>query len=192
MPDPGDFPPEKFEAYRGAAEAAGSYRVDEDVDGWARYWRAQGHKKDVLEALEAYDSGRSFLSGDSKVRFELTMEVRGKQGAYQALVAAQRRRYGWNRYFSQTEEVRYVWTKLREIYPEKWLAFLQSTLMSDPGHLHRSGVTVHSYISRLVEFLLFMEHPDMAKEVARAATETTLQLVPLNLPAPTWIPGGGQ
>jgi hypothetical protein len=191
MPDPGGFPPEKFEAYRKIAESAGRYRLDEDIDGWARFWRAQGRKKDVLEALETYDSCRSVFFGDTKLRFELTVEVRGKQGAYPALVAAQER-LGWNRYFSEGEHVRYVWAKLREIYPDKWLAFLQATLMSDPERLHRSGVTARHYISRLVECLLFMEHPDIAKRVARAATETTVQLVPLNLPAPTWIPGGAR
>jgi hypothetical protein len=191
MPDPGGFPPEKFEAYRKIAESAGRYRLDEDIDGWARFWRAQGRKKDVLEALETYDSCRSVFFGDTKLRFELTVEVRGKQGAYPALVAAQER-LGWNRYFSEGEHVRYVWAKLREIYPDKWLAFLQATLMSDPERLHRSGVTARHYISRLVECLLFMEHPDIAKRVARAATETTVQLVPLHLPAPTWIPGGAR
>jgi hypothetical protein len=190
MPDPANFPPERFDAYLEAANAAGSYRVDEDVDGWARFWGTRGNKGAVLNALEAYDSGRSFLSGDSKLRFELTLQVRGKQAAYSALVTAQGRRYGWNRYFSRSEDVRYVWAKVKEIYPGKWLAFLQSTLMSDPEHVNRSGVTVHNYISRLVEFLLFMEQPEVAKGVARAATESTLQLVPLNPPPPTWIHGG--
>ncbi|MGA2148844.1 MAG: hypothetical protein ABSH49_28210 [Bryobacteraceae bacterium] len=190
MPDPGDFPPENFGAYLEASKAARSYREDEDVDRWATLWSARGHKEAVLDILDAYDSGRSFLSGDSKLRFELTLQIRGRQAAYEALVVAQARRYGWNRYFSRSEDVRYVWAKLKEIYPEKWLAFLQSTLMSDPEHVNRSGVTVQSYISRLVEFLLFMEQPETAKGVARAATEATLQLVPLRLSPPTWIPGG--
>jgi hypothetical protein len=189
-PDPADFAPEKFGAYREAVQAAGRYRVDEDIDAWARFWRAQGYKKPVLEALEAYDIDRSLSYGDCELRFALTMEVRGKQAAYEALIEAQKRGYGWNGYFSGPEDVRYVWAKLREFYPERWLAFLQSTLMSDPRNLNRSGVTVHSYISRLVEFLLFMERPNESKKVAWAATETTLQLVPLNLPALTWISGG--
>lgn len=190
MPDPCDFPPGNFAAYLEAARAARSYREDEDVDRWARVWSDRGHKRAVLGVLDAYDSGRFFLSGDSKVRFELTLEIKGRQAAYEALVTAQRRRYSWNRYFSRSEDVRYVWAKLKDIHPERWMAFLQATLMSDPEHLNRSGVTVRTYISRLVEFLLFMEQPEIAKAVARAATEATLQLVPLSLPAPTWIPGG--
>jgi hypothetical protein len=190
MPDPVEYPPEKFETYRAAAEASGNYRVDEDIDRWARFWSAQGYKKPVLEALEAYDRNRSLFSGEPKLRFELTMEVRGKQAAYQAVVVAQRNRYGWNRYFSRHEDLEYLWTKLKEIYPEKWLDFMQSTLMADPEHLNRSGVTVRSYISQLVEFLIFLGQPDTAKAVARAATETTLQLVPLDIPAPTWTSTG--
>jgi hypothetical protein len=190
MPDPGNFPPERFDAYLEAARAAGSYRTDEDVDGWARFWSTRGQQEAVLNTLEAYDNARSLLFGDSKLRFELTLQVKGRKAAYDVLVDAQRRRYGWNSYFSRREDVRYVWAKVKEIYPEKWLAFLQSTLMSDPGHVNRSGVTVHGYISRLVEFLLFVEQPETAKAVACAAIETTLQLVPLKLPPPTWIPQG--
>jgi hypothetical protein len=192
MPDPGSFPPDNFRAYLEAAQAAGTYREDEDVDRWARLWASRGHKASVLDVLEAYDSSRHFLSGDSKLRFELTLNVKGRQAAYDALVAAQRRRYGWNRYYSRSEDIQYVWGKLKEIYPDRWLAFLQSTLMSDPERVNRSGVTVQTYISRLVEFLLFMDQPEIAKATARAATKATLQLVPLKLPPPTWIPGGTQ
>ncbi len=187
MPDPANFPPERFDAYLEGAHAARSYRVDDDIDEWARFWGAHGNKDAVLNALDAYDSGRSFLSGDSKLRFELTLQVRGKRAAYDALVAAQGRKYCWNRYFSRSEDVRYVWAKLKEIYPDRWLAYLQSTLMSDPEHINRSGLTAQSYISRLVEFLLFMEQPEIARGVAQVATESTLQLLPLNLPPPTWI-----
>jgi len=191
-PDPAEFPPESFSAYLDAAQPAGSYREENDVDLWARLWIDRGQKSAVLDVLEAYDSGRHFLSGDSRLRFELTLEVKGKQAAYEALVTAQGRRYGWSRYFSRSEDVQYVWAKLREIYPERWLAFVQGTLMSDPDpeHVNRSGVTVRSYISRLVEFLLFMGQPKIARGLAGAAVEATLQLVPLILPAPTWIPGG--
>jgi hypothetical protein len=189
LPDPANFPPETFEAYVKAVNAAASFRVDEHVDEWSRFWAARGDKEAVLNAVEAYDGGRSFLYGDSKLRFELTLQVRGKLAAYDALLTAQRSRYSWNRYFSRSEDVRYVWTKVKEIYPEKWLAFLQNTLMSDPERINRSGVTVQSYISRLVEFLLTMEQPEIAKAVSRAAIATALQLVPLKLPAPSWIPG---
>ncbi|MEX2302987.1 MAG: ATP-binding protein [Bryobacterales bacterium] len=148
MPDVSDFPPENFEHYLEAARAARHYIADGEVDKWAKYWGSQGHKAAVLAALEVYDSKRSFSDGDSKLRFDLTMEVRGKDAAYRALIQVQRKRYGWNRYFSPQQNARYVWTQLSELYPDKWLDFLQSTLMSDPDHVNRSSVTVHSYISR--------------------------------------------
>jgi DNA polymerase III delta prime subunit len=191
MPEPANFPPEMFKAYVEAVNTAGSYRVDEHVDEWGRFWAAHGNSEAVLNALEGHDGDRPLSSADPKLRFELTLKVRGKDTAYKTLVTAQANRYGWNRYFTRSEDVQFLWAKLKEIYPEKWMAFLQSTLMSDPGNINRSGVTVQGYISRLVEFLLFIEQPSLAKAVARAATEGVLQLVPLNLPAATWIPGGG-
>jgi hypothetical protein len=187
LPDVREFPPERFEAYQAAVKTSGSYRVDENIDAWARFWSTQGDKKAVLEALEAYDRDTVHFFRDSKLRFELTMGVRGKQSAYQVLVTAQQGGYGWNSYFSRPENALYVWTKLKEIYPDKWLAFLQSTLMSDPSQLNRSGVTVRFYISRLVKFLLLMERPEVAKTLARTAINAALQLVPLNLPPQPWI-----
>jgi len=190
MPDPASFPPEMFNEYVKAVSAVGSYRVDEHVDEWGRLWATRGDKRAVLTALEEYDSGRPFLSSDSRLRFELTLQVRGKDAAYDTLVTAQGTRYGWNRYFARSEDVRYVWARLHEFYPEKWMDFLQQTLMMDPGHVNRSGVTAQGYISRLVEFLLFIEQPSIARTVARAAIEAGLELVPLKLPAATWIPRG--
>ena len=99
MPAVDDFPPEKFQGYLEAVQAVGSYRVDENVDAWAKFWSAKGYKGAVLAALEEFDNERPFSYGDSKLRIELTMQVRGKQGVYHALVEAQRKRYGWNRYF---------------------------------------------------------------------------------------------
>jgi hypothetical protein len=190
MPDPANFPPEMFKTYVEAVSAAGSYRVDEHVDEWGRYWGARGNKEAVLKALEDHDGGMPFFSGDSKLRFELTLKARGKDAGYDALVTAEATRYGWNRYLARSEDIRYVWAKVKDIYPERWMAFLQSTFMSDPGDINRSGVTTQGYISRLVEFLLFMEQTSLAKAVARAACEGALQLVPLKLPAPTWIRRG--
>ena len=190
LPLADNFSPERLEAYLEACRAAGSYNESEDVDMWARSWSARGDKEAVLKALEAYEAGRSILWGDSRLRFELTLEVRGRQAAYKTLVVAQARRHGWSRYFSSSEEVRYVWTQLKELYPTQWLVFLQSTLMPVPDGIGRSGVTVRNYISRLIEYLLFIEQPEIAKRVAHAAVEATLQLVPLNLSPPTWIPGG--
>jgi hypothetical protein len=189
-PNPADFPPQNFTAYIEAVQTANSYHEDDDVDRWARFWAGRGQQEAVLDVLEARDSSRRFLSGDSKLRFELTLGVRGKQATYEALVTAQRLRYGWNSYYSPSEDVRYVWMKVKEIDPDRWLTFLKSTLMSDPEHVNRSGVTVHTYISRLVEFLLFFGQLEIAKGVARAATQATLQLIPLTLLPPSWICGG--
>ena len=83
---------------------------------------------------------------------KLTLAVRGKDAAYNTLVTAQTTQYGWNRYFTRSENVRYLWAKLKEIYPDKWIMFLQSTLMSDPRNINRSGVTAQACISRLVSF----------------------------------------
>jgi hypothetical protein len=188
MPDPANFPPEILTEYVEAGNAAGSYRADELVDKWGRYWAARGNKEAVLKALEEYDGSRRSFSRDSKLRFELTLAVRGKDAAYDVLVKGQTTQYGWNRYFARSEDIRYLWGKLKEIYPNRCMAFLQSSLMADPGNVNRSGVTAQSYISRLVEFLLFIEQAELAKAVARAATEGTLQLVPLMLPPAAWIP----
>jgi hypothetical protein len=190
MPDPAIFPPPAFKEYVEAVSAAGSYRADAHVDEWGHYWAAHGNKGAVLSALEEYDGSRLSFSSDSKLRFELTLAVKGKDAAYNTLVTAQTTQYGWNRYFARSEDVRYLWAKLKEIYPDKWVMFLQRTLMSDPRNINRSGVTVQGRISRLVEFLLLMEQVSLAKSVARAATDGVLELVPLKLPSATWIPRG--
>ena len=128
-----------FNEYVEAVSVIGNSRLDEHADEWGRFWATRGDKRDVLTALEEYDSGRPFLSGDCRLRFELTLQVRGKDAAYDTLVTAQGTRYGWNRYFTRSEDVRCIWAKLHATYPERWMEFLQKTLMMDPGHINRSG-----------------------------------------------------
>lgn len=186
LPSREAFPPEKFTDFLDAVKQSKTYGVDEIVEEWARVWAEKGFKKEVLQTLETYDEDGRGMFRNNRLRFDLALAVYGKERAFRWLIAGQRNSYGWNGYYSRAEDVKYSWEQVRKYYPERWLEFLQETLMDDPGRVLRSGVTMHSYISRVVEYLLFVEQVDTAKKVAAMAVQTALSLVPLALPEPNW------
>jgi hypothetical protein len=59
--------------------------------------------------------------------------------------------------------------------------------MEDPGRTFRSGVTVESYISNLVEFLISVGQQQRAIDVAKSVAHGVQDLVPLGLPEPKWV-----
>jgi hypothetical protein len=186
LPSAEEFPPEKFTDFLHAVKQSKTYRVDEIVEEWARIWAEKGFKKEVLQTLEAYDENGRGMFRNNRLRFDLALAVYGKERAFRWLIAGHRSSYGWNRYYSREEDVKYSWEQVRKYYPECWLEFLQETLMDDPGRVFRSGVSMHSYISRVVEYLIFVGQVDIAKKVAAMAVQTALSLVPLALPEPDW------
>ncbi len=186
LQSPEAFPPERFVDFLEAVKQSKTYRVDESVEEWARVWAEKGFKKEVLQILETYDENGMGLFRNNRLRFDLALAVYGKERAFRWLIAGQRSSYGWNEYYSRKEDVQYTWEQVRKYYPGRWLEFLQETLMDDPGRVFRSGVTMHSYISRVVEYLIFVGQVDTAKKVAAMAVQTALSLVPLALPQPDW------
>ena len=88
----------------------------------------------------------------------------------------------WNRYFTRSENVRYLWAKLKEIYPDKWIMFLKApscrTLAISIGRVSR--LSLH-FTTRRVSPVYGAGVA--SKSVARAATDGVLGLVPLKLPA---------
>ena len=94
-----------FKEYVEAVHASGSYRADEHVNEWGHHWAAHGNKAAVLSALEEYDGSRlSFELFQTAVR--TARSAIGKDAAYNTLVTAQTTQYGWNRYFTRSENVR--------------------------------------------------------------------------------------
>lgn len=180
------FPPTQFDEFLVALKQTNSYRTGEHIDRWAKYWSRHGEKTAVLHALETSDKDPDGLFRDLNFRFQLTLEVRGKNEAYPELVRAMRNS-GWNRYISKHEDVVYRWLKMRELYSDRWLDFLRQTIIGNSTRTRTYDVTAASCVTRIVEYLLLMQKPDDAIDVANAAISSANAMVPLKLHQPRWV-----
>jgi hypothetical protein len=189
-PDRKDFPPESFDQFLSVLQASGVQRVEEAVDQWAEYWRHNADNNLLLQKLDAFDRSGGDLFRNLNLRFEIALDVLGRKEAFERLLKAQTGNYGWSRYYSAPEIAQYRWRKVAELYPERWLEFLQKTLMEDTMHISRSGVTIHHKISRIVEYLLVVGQTQLAANVATAAIASAIDLVPLVMTQPSWIVQG--
>ena len=191
--NPAEFPPDRLSAY--LEEGRGGtfdYRGDAAVR-WLDYWRRH-EPQTALDELEALvGQGRLRLS-HSRLwddLFEVKLEVAGRSEAWPALVRAQRRNWGWTNYYHHDENVR-RWNQVKRVYPERWLDFIKSTLMPEPGESSGS-YSMHSSFANIVEFLVLMGRADEIRQVIDAAISATLErAADLPLASPEWLPGDGR
>ncbi len=184
LPDPDDFPPADFTKFLQALQPAG-WRSEEQVAKWARHWHAKGMGADVLPLVDQYYGSRGSTS-DYKLRFDLALEVYGRQAAFHRLLAAFSDSYGWT-YFAGMENSKRFWRVVLDYYPERWYEFIEKTIVADPFG-RTSGITAHNTCLGLMEFCAFFSQVELAREVGDAMVNGVVDIVsPLNLTKPAWL-----
>lgn len=171
---------------------AASSRTHRDVLSavrrWATLWTGAGKGEQVLEALDREDE-RSRLSGDYMLKFEIALEVEGRQGAFERLVAGYAAASGWSPYYRH-EDAKAFWRAVKEHYPDRWWEFLLNTVRSE-RIVYKYRVSAYGSHSRLMEFCLEMGQQEMAREIGEVVVGTVVQLVsPLPLSQPEWTAHG--
>ena len=151
-----------------------------------RFLGEAGRKAEVLTALE--NTQVQGMSGEVSDRlFFLSRDLQGREKAYHWLVSAQIESFGWQSYWSAEKRARERWEIVKALYPERWYQFFMDTVKDRKG---RGKFAIgHGTIRRTVEYCLFMEQCDVAREIIERIEELALQLVsPLNLPVPGMEP----
>jgi hypothetical protein len=176
-------------AYRSALAAAkGHGWKDRAIERWLRHWHAQGHTKEALQALRACD-GESLAYGFDKtydLAFTLSLEAEGRDAAFFWLVAAQRNRHGWQRFYTDAAEAERRLELAAAHYRERWSDFvLESSKPLIARPRERSSLVMG--LSRLVRFLLAAGEHGRAQELSLALVDTMLAEVEEQpLPQPVW------
>jgi hypothetical protein len=175
--DPASYPPARFDT---------SFEdLPSSIPVWIDYWAGKGKKNEVYHVLvEADRRGVDIACYDQL--FLLALSLYGKAKAYPWLVKAHINGNGWNWHLSRHGESEQRWRLIQQHYPEKWLIFLEDTLLKRP--LWLSGSFSHMEFRRLIEYCLFMGQHDLARRLVEHMVKGSLELVSmLPLPTPEWV-----
>ncbi|MGI9068364.1 MAG: ATP-binding protein [Pyrinomonadaceae bacterium] len=182
-----DYAPERFSEYLSALESSIGYLRDDEVQNWIMHWSSKGKHAEVYSALESVlETGRGIRSFDAL--FELALRLLGKEAAYKWLSAAHVDGYGWDEYMTRRESAILRWQYMKDLYHERWFEFLAATMT--PKYREERGVVIYPRMfRRIIEYLLFMEQNEIARNVTAQMIDCALELIsPLNLPQPEWAP----
>lgn len=174
-PKPADYPPARFGDYRKAVAAEPGFGwKDRAISRWLLYWRRQGESIQALGALrEVAAAEHSPYEFDKAydLAFETSLEVEGRQAAFFWLVAAQRYRHGWNRWYASKKEANRRIASAARHYADQWAEFVHQTsvpVFDRPGE----RTTFVFGQSRLVDFLLRVGETGKARDLAEAIVAT--------------------
>lgn len=137
---------------------------------WLKRHKEAGNGKLALDAIRAYfESGEPTYKAEDALDavFEVSMEVEGRDAAYQWLVKAHIARHGWQSNWTSREEVLARLQLAANHYPERWKQFIHDT--AEPQEFWKKrgyGLTIGT--KYLVHFLLMVGQRNLAKGVVDA------------------------
>ena len=130
---------------------------------------------DVVSSLkEAFELG-SFLIDLDKF-FELVLNVNGTEEAFVWLARAHRKKNGWNRYWTNNNELSVRLTAVDSHYSSFWFEFIHESFRKFHGAPWSGLMIGHSSWVRLVEFCFRMRQTELAVEIARQMINSTKEL----------------
>lgn len=183
LPNPSDFPPEKFREYMYLAKT--NLYPRDIVEPWINYWKHTAQKVSAYDCIKI-ELERGLIFDEYDSLFELALEVSGKEEAYPWLVKAHIKRYGWDRFYSHDSATK-RWSIIKQLYPTLWLQFIDDTLKPLFSNDRRMFVSAHIF-EMLTEYFLFFDSKELAKVCAMQAVRSVQELVsPVTLPEPTWL-----
>lgn len=184
-PSPADFPPPEIHGYLVALQPSYPMMEWEAANRWFAHWQNTDLGRAALDALEAgLEEGISLRDYDTV--FNYALGQKGKTEAWMWLTRAQRERHGWLYYMSGKEEARARWDRVANLYPTRWLEFIQKSVGRKSTEEWR-GMSAFPHFVRVGQFCLRMNQPEAAIAVLEKAIAILLELVsPALLPCPPW------
>ena len=187
-PRPLDYPPPALVEYRAAVRGAKGFGwKDRAIERWLRYWRRNDKGHEALAALSELvaeiDSAHE-IDKAYDLAFAASLELEGRQAAFPWLVAAQRYRYGWQRWYTSSAEAERRLALAARHYRDRWAEFIAKSAVpaiARPGG--RSSIVLGH--SRLIDFLLKVGEIDRAHALAETMIATMIAEVeeqPLAIP----------
>lgn len=179
-----EYSPDQFDEFLTALNQRRIIHREERIQEWITFWTQSGYKNGVFKGMEkAVQRGINIHTYDTM--FNLALELYGKGSAYPWLIKAHSEELGWARYITYKDKAVRRWDIIKQHYSNKWLDFLQNSLLEKPSWLRFS--LGHNTFVRIIEYCIFMNQPAIAQQLAQRMVEISLELIsPLILPEPEW------
>ncbi|WP_417425584.1 ATP-binding protein [Hoeflea sp.] len=183
--------PDNFDAV--VADIAGSYdhRLRRShFERWLNIHKSAGRGKEALDSVRKYfQSNKSAYDAEDVLdpAVEVSMEVEGRDAAYEWLVKAHIQRHGWQRNWTSRDEVMGRLRFAAMHYPERWKEYIADT--AEPQEFYRKrgyGITIGT--EYLVVFLLLVGQRKLALRIVDAMVRTIVDEVhDLKIPEAAWF-----
>jgi len=181
LPRPASYPPARFEDYLNALQHKLFSYEKAFVVNWITYWSRKGKQEEVYLAVSRMLERGKYLDVYDEM-FDLATALYGWERAYPWLIKAQVEGNGWWQYISSDEDVQRRWNLVRDHFQGRWYDFLRDSL-EEAGRVRRWGLTLsHGMWVRLVQYVLIMQQPVLAKHMLEEMVKVSLALVPLGNP----------
>lgn len=180
-PHPSKYPPGQLDPYRNAVASVGRYGgwKSRAIERWLRYWYHKGQGRAALTELHTLATGdhSSYeLDKTYDLAFEASLAIEGKQAAFFWLVAGQRHRRGWQRWYTSSVEAEARLSLAAKHYSERWAEFIQESaapVIVHPGE--RSSIMMGQ--SRLVDFLIKVGEHEGARKLTASLVDVMISEV---------------
>src|SRR3989339_565647 len=168
--------PEKLEKHLNHLKT--KWDFEKYIIGWTRLWLDKKNKQDIYSLIKSI----SFKNTDIKsvsgelldILYPLAYEFENGK-AFEYLCFAQINDHGWSRYWTDKKKAISRWKFLKEKYPSRYLEFFEKS--------REDGFP----LSRGVEYLLFFDDVEKAKEITESSLSFAEQLMAnLKLSKPDW------
>ena len=161
------YPPEKFCEFISQFDRVEIY-LSETVDKWIEHWANTDVAIKVIQVMEEHYHDKELHFSDDEYLwkiFNLSIAVQGKNQAFEWAVRAAAHTRIWDRFWDHGSEENL--TRIAELYPNRWLEFIQKTATEiDYKYGRKFGVVVGSHL--LVFFLIKVGQIDLAAQVTEA------------------------
>ena len=181
-----EFPPEKFFDFL-ESQKKDSYELKKPLSEWLKYWSSTPNVISAINTIESFIGNNEYEDFDLSFRmFELIKKYKGKYEAYPWLISSIINNYSWQRYFSNRDEIRNIFSIIKKDYPEKWEQFICDSMINKYSKKIDIGASFKYH--HLIEFLVEMDQIELAKKIALVVINFGLELVsPLKFDKPNWI-----
>ncbi|MCF7753164.1 hypothetical protein KQ941_01825 [Paenibacillus xylanexedens] len=184
-PESEQYPPSKLDLFLETVSKS-SVNKEEAIVYWLDYWLSRSPEETYKIIKEEHERGKKIVDYDKL--FNLIRGYIGNAEAYQWLVEAHKRSYGWSSHFSikSVEELR--WGYIARFYPHWWFNFIIDTFKEYGSEPWRK-IGVQNRIVRLAEYCIVTGHKEHAELMSHKAMDTIISfLSPINFSRIGWRP----
>ena len=164
-----DYPPEKLGELLQTIADSFSSSFESYLDKWCEFWEKQTSIQIVLRSLKnCY--GRYYCLGSHHLPltiFNYTKRLEGNDVAWTWLIKYFKDIRGWSSYSTDLANAQIAWQIIKDIYPTRWLQFMQDTMIDSTG----AQLSMWGKVERFAQYLLFMNQEAMAIGLMRGNKE---------------------